>query len=434
MREKEYKTAASLMLLTGRILQALSLLAGGLLAFWVLGPDQVERILANIDDFLMNKVYGIRIWRVLVIALIVGIGVGFKKFFASNVMHILKNISSRTETTIDDYIIDAADKPAQLLSISASIHIASFFIPWSNWINTVVNGAVVADAVTINTIRDTINTGFMIIYICIAAYFVFRLVDKAATYGIELSEKKAKDKVPERTRFDATLIVTFRKFLKVIVVIFAAMMVLDRLGVDIRMVIASFTVASAAVAFAARDSIANVFGAFVLSIDRPFSLGDWIVAGGTEGTVEEIGLRSTQIRTFAKSLVSIPNNQLMNMTIDNMSKRPRQRVKATIGVKYSSDPEKVEQLVDGIKKLILENKNTWHDYYQIWFTEFGPSSLNILLYFFIESTVWEDFLRERQNIYLDIMRLVKGLELEFAFPSQTIYFDDPKALQRPAMR
>jgi MscS family membrane protein len=350
---------------------------------------------------------------------LLGSALVFKKFLAEAVVHLLKKLASRTKGTFDDYVIEAVDIPLRYFIVMGALHIVALVFPWRMFLFSDITdtGEIIGDPEAIATAISICNSIFHVIYIILGGYFLFQLVDKISQYSIEVIG-------PTKGKLDITLIVTFRKFLKVGVLVLALMVILAKMGVDIKVLLASFTVATAAIAFAARDAIANVFGAFVLSLDRPFSIGDWVVIGFTEGNIEEIGLRSTRIRTFAKSLVHIPNNVLMNMTIENMSARPRQRVRTSFGVTYGSSPDKIEALVQGIRDIIRDNPRTFKDYYQVWFTEFGDSSLQVMMYFFIESTEWPVFLEERQKINIQIMRLVESLGLEFAFPSQSVYFHD----------
>jgi len=377
--------------------------------------QDIRNFLERLGETLSWTIGGFPLWRMLVIALILAVMLLAKRLTAKLVSRALMKLVSKTKTKLDDYLLEAMDKPLQMLIIVGGLHLAAVLLPWGNWITTIGPGGVeVPDTERIILITGKLAAVFAIFYTWIGAYFAWVLVDRLAAYGVETIRER-------NVRFDPTIVVTLRKFLKVVVVAIAGAMTLDRMGQDVGMILASFTVVGAAAAFAARDTIANVFAAIVLSLDRPFSIGDWVVIGNIEGTVEELGMRSTKVRTFAKSVVHIPNNQLMNMSIENMSARPRQRVKAYIGVTYDSPPEKVEALVEGIKEIIRTNPNTFKDYYQVWFTEFADSSLQIMLYFYIESREWEDFLRERQRIFLDIMKLVQSLGLEFAFPTQTIF-------------
>jgi MscS family membrane protein len=150
-------------------------------------------------------------------------------------------------------------------------------------------------------------------------------------------------------------------------------------------------------------------------------VGDWVDLEGVEGTVEEVGLRTTRIRTFANALVTLPNMKLTTASITNWSRMQKRRIKMTIGVTYDSSPEQVEAGVKAIQDLIATTPEIRDDFYLVRFDAFGPSSLDIFVYCFTSTTVWAEFLAVKEKFLLDIMRKFKGLGLSFAFPTQTVH-------------
>ncbi|MCA9175174.1 MAG: mechanosensitive ion channel family protein [Planctomycetales bacterium] len=176
-----------------------------------------------------------------------------------------------------------------------------------------------------------------------------------------------------------------------------------------------------AIAFAAQDAVSNFFGSLTVLLDRPFEIGDWVVTDSVEGTVETVGFRSTRIRTFYNSVVTLPNSQLTTAAVDNMGRRKYRRLSTKIGVEYSTSPEQIEAFCEGIRELIRRHPYTRKDYYHVYFNAFDDSSLTILLYCFFECPDWSVELRERQRLLLDIMRLARQLDIEFAFPTRTVH-------------
>ena len=142
---------------------------------------------------------------------------------------------------------------------------------------------------------------------------------------------------------------------------------------------------------------------------------------GVEGTVLRVGLRSTRIKTFYDSEIAVPNNQLTNMHVDNYGRRKYRRFTTKIGLQYDTPPEKIEAFCEGIRKLILERPHTRKNYFHVYFNEMASSSLNILLYVFWEVKDWSQELTERHRLLIDILRLAKTMEVEFAFPTQTLH-------------
>ena len=220
---------------------------------------------------------------------------------------------------------------------------------------------------------------------------------------------------------DDQLIPFVRKSLRVFIVIMALLMLVQNLGYSISGLLASLGIGGLAVALAAKDSLSNIFGSLMILLDRPFMLGDWVKVGEMEGTIEEVGFRSTRIRTFAKTQITIPNRTLMNMSIDNFSRMPKRRIKMTVGVTYATSPAQMRQAVAAIKQLLREHPAIDQDFMLVNFTDFGASSLDIMVYCFTSSTIWNEYLEAREDVCLKIMEVLESLSLEIAFPSRSVY-------------
>ena len=176
-----------------------------------------------------------------------------------------------------------------------------------------------------------------------------------------------------------------------------------------------------ALALAAQDTVSNFFGSLMVILDRPFQVGDWIKTGDVEGTVEEVGFRSTRIRTFYNSLITLPNANLIKASVDNLGDRTYRRWSTRLGIAYDTPPEKIDAFCEGIRELVRKHPYTRKDYYHVYFNEFGSDSLQILVYVFFFTPDWATELRERHRLGVDIVRLAAELEIEFAFPTQTLY-------------
>ncbi|GAG38726.1 unnamed protein product, partial [marine sediment metagenome] len=174
---------------------------------------------------------------------------------------------------------------------------------------------------------------------------------------------------------------------------------------------------------AAKDTIANLFGSFTIFLDRPFQIGDWVIIDGTEGTVEDVGFRSTRIRTFYKSLVTLPNSNVAAATIDNMGKRNYRRINLVLGLTYDTPPERMQAFVEGIRAVLQANPRIWHDSYEVYFNNFGDSSLDVLVYCFLNVPSWSEELRQRHNVLMEFLRLASELGVSFAFPTQSLYVE-----------
>jgi MscS family membrane protein len=243
---------------------------------------------------------------------------------------------------------------------------------------------------------------------------MYRLVDVLCDYLLHAAQRTD-------TKIDDVLVPLVRKSLKVFVSAFGVVFIADNLEINITALMAGVGLGGLAFALAARDTVENFFGSITVIIDRPFNIGDWVVIDGTEGTVEALGFRSTRIRTFYNSLITVPNSNLIKAEVDNYGARRYRRWKCNVGITYDTPPEKVEAFTEGIRELVRLHPYTRKDYFHVYLNNFGPASLDILLYIFHEVPDWATELRERHRLMLDIMRLAQSVGVEFAFPTQTLH-------------
>ena len=222
-------------------------------------------------------------------------------------------------------------------------------------------------------------------------------------------------------KLDDLLVPLLRKALKVLIFLCGIAFILSRLNMNITGLFAGLGLSGLAFALAAKDTIQNLFGSISVLLDQSFHVGDWVVIEDVEGTVEEVGLRSTRIRTFYDSQVVVPNSRLITATVDNMGKRRYRRLKTTLAVTYDTSPGKLEALCEGIRELVRNNDYTRKDYYHVYFYEMADSYLGILIYVFFSTPDWGAELRERHNFLMDVMRLAEKMSVEFAFPSRTVF-------------
>lgn len=222
-------------------------------------------------------------------------------------------------------------------------------------------------------------------------------------------------------KFDDLLVPMISKSLKVFVIVIGIVFAADNLNIDVTSLLAGLGLGGLAFALAAKDLLGNFFGSVTVLLDRPFSIGDWVVIGDIEGMVEEVGFRSTRVRTFYNSLVTMPNSILTTTKIDNMGARRYRRMKTMLAVTYDTSPERIEAFCEGIRKIIQLHPYMRKDMYQVYFNEYGAASLDILVYVFWATPDWNTELRERHRFLLDVLRLARQLEIEFAYPTQTLY-------------
>lgn len=240
-------------------------------------------------------------------------------------------------------------------------------------------------------------------------------MDILALYFGQLAEKT-------ENKLDDVLVPLLRSFAKLIVFATGLLFIGHALTIDVKNIIAGLGIGGIALALAAKDTLSNFFGSVMLILDRPFEIGDWVnLENGVEGTVIQVGFRSTRIKTFYDSEIAIPNSMLGNMHVDNYGRRKYRRFSTKIGIQYDTPTEKIEAFCEGIRKLILEQPDTRKEYFHVYLNELGNSSLNILVYIFWRVPTWSCELTHRHRFLVDILRLGKDMGIEFAFPTQTLH-------------
>ncbi len=247
-------------------------------------------------------------------------------------------------------------------------------------------------------------------------WLAFKLVDSLCDYLLRFTAHT-------ETKLDDQLVPMVRKTLKIFAVTIGILVLVQSFGYSISSLLAGLGIGGVAVALAAKDTIANFFGSVMIFADRPFQIGDWIVTGKVEGTVEEVGFRSTRVRTFYNSVVSVPNSNVANSDVDNMGLRQYRRIKQVLGVTYSTTSSQMQAFIEGIRAIITANPHMRKDFYEVHFNGFGNSSLDVLVYCFLETDSWSVELREKHNFFLEILRLAEALGVEFAFPTRTLHVD-----------
>lgn len=248
-----------------------------------------------------------------------------------------------------------------------------------------------------------------------------RVVDVLADFLRQRAESTA-------TRMDDQIIPLARRATQLIVVVLGVLFVLDNLGTDVGSLIAGLGIGGVAVALAAKDTLENVFGSLTIFTDRPFQIGDWVVLdAGVEGTVEEVGFRSTRIRTFSSSLVTVPNGKVAAARIENMGLRKYRRVKLKLGLTYDTPVEKVEAYVTALRASLKANPAVWDGTQEVHLNDFSASSIDVLVYFFLDVPDWTAELRARAACLADFLRLAEQVGVRFAFPTQTVHLESMPA-------
>lgn len=352
---------------------------------------------------------GILAWQLVAAFLAILAGLIIKRIALKFLQTRIEKFVQQTEAEWDDQLFEAIIKPINTFVMIGAVHLAAFLLIFNlERFPTELIGK-----------SYTIFLGFTIIWL------IYRLVDVAAHYLDELMAK-----ADEGLRGQFTPLI--RRALRIVVVIIGTLTVLATIGVNITGLVALGGVLGLAFSMGSQDSVANLVGTINILTDRPYKVGDWITVGGSiDGDVEEIGFRSTKIRMFDKTLMTVPNGKLASETIKNWSRMPKRRIKMTLGLTYDTTPNQMREALEAIETILVEDEGVDQDYKLVQFTDFGPSSLDVFLYYFSTSTVWKEYLETRERVNLKIMDKLTEMGLEFAFPTQTLHLkgDELKTLK-----
>ena len=256
------------------------------------------------------------------------------------------------------------------------------------------------------------------------AWVLLRLIDVASKYLATRARRTA-------SRFDDVLVPLMTTIVKGIVILMGLLVCAETFNLNVNTLLGGLGIGGMALALASKDAVSNLFGSMTVLMDRPFEIGDWVITEDIEGTVEMVGFRSTRIRTFYNSLITLPNSRLTTAVVDNMGRRRYRRVKTTLGVQYNTTPEQIDAFCEGIRELIRLSPLTRKDSYHVYFNGFGDCSLDIMIYFFLRVPDWSGELQERHRLFAAILRLAQELKVEFAFPTRTLHMHPESAPPPP---
>jgi MscS family membrane protein len=245
----------------------------------------------------------------------------------------------------------------------------------------------------------------------------YKLVDILGEYMMKIALKT-------ESTMDDQIVPILKRVIKIFVMIIGFLLILNQLHFNITALLAGISIGGLAFALAAQDTIKNFFGSLMILFDRPFQIGDWITAGDIDGTVEEVGFRSTRVRTFRNSLITVPNGKLADMPVDNHGLRQYRRFYTTITVTYDTPVHLIEAFVQGLKNIVEEHPNTRKDFYNIYFNNMSAYSLDIMFYVFLAVPTWGEELKHKEELLISIMKLAKNLGIQFAFPTQTLHMEN----------
>lgn len=355
-------------------------------------------ILKRIDEFFFYKL-NIDIKSTIVAFAIVLIFIVFRKIFTKYILKSITKFTSKTKSKIDDELVIAFKKPMRSAITVLGIYLALAYLPLK--------------AET----YDVLSKYFRSYIIIMLAWGLYNL---EGTYLI--FHKRIENRFNFKTKEILKPLLT--KSLRIITIILAIGMIFDEFDYNINGFVAGLGLGGLAVAMAAKDTLANILGGLVIIIDKPFDIGDWIKVTDIEGVVESISFRSTKIRTFSKVLVSVPNSKIADESISNFSKREIRRIDFKLGVTYNTSKEKLKNCIDAIETMLTIHPKVNKENILVKFDEFNDSSLDVFIYFFTNTSNWENYLNIKQDINFKIMEILEQKKVSVAFPSTSIYFEN----------
>lgn len=308
--------------------------------------------------------------------------------------NVFKKLTSKSETKLDDIIVDMVEEPVALVVVLAGVWYA-------------LHGLELGEGV-----REFVGNAFHFVIVLNVAWLITRLLDSVyQEYLVPLADKSETD-------LDDQVLPIVRKGTKIIIWILATIIALNNAGYDVGAALAGLGIGGLALAMAGKDTVENMFGGLTIFMDKPFTIHDRVRVAGYEGTVEEIGLRSTRIKTLEGRIVTIPNSQFSGSPVENVTAEPTRKVLSTIGLTYDMSADQMEEALAILRKIAEEHEGTDENII-VGFSGFGDFSMNILFIYYIVKDV--DIVETQTEINLAILRAFADKGLDMAFPTQTIY-------------
>lgn len=339
-------------------------------------------------------------WTHYAIALLITlIAYVLRKVVTTFIFGFFRKLAARTQTTLDDKLFPALEGP-----VKAAI---------------VVVGTVASIKVLkLSPAADqTLGYAYTAAFSLVLFWGFLRAFNTVLDHLAEIANEKHLGVAP--------FMPWIKKTLFAIVFVFGVLMIAQSLGADVKAALGALGIGGLAFALAAQDTIANIFGSVVVAIDQPFRIGETVKIGANQGTVEDIGLRSTKIRLPDRSLVIIPNRSVANEPITNLSRFTGRRVEQVIGLTYDAKPDQLEAIVKEIRALIDGQPEVNAADTHVYFRDFNTSSLDLWVVYVVKDPDFAKHMALRQRLNLAIMRTIEARGLAFAFPTQTVHSVTP---------
>jgi MscS family membrane protein len=309
---------------------------------------------------------------------------------------MLARIAGRTAAEWDDRLVELMASPLSLVLALQALRVASPWLPLDGPALTTLQGAI------------AIATTLAVLWTAFRAIDLARSVLERRSWAIDRPSSRS-------------LLSISGRLAKVTVLVIAGIVALAQLGVSVASLIAGLGIGGLAVALGAQKTLENLFGTLSIGVDQPMREGDLVKLYGFLGTVEQIGLRSTRIRTLARTIVTIPNGELANQRIESYTARDRLRLATTIGLVYETTSEQMRAILGELEAILRRHPKIWSDGLAVRFKELAASSLDIEIAAWFNTSDWAEFQGIRQDVLLDFMAAIERNGSAIAFPTRTIH-------------
>jgi MscS family membrane protein len=342
------------------------------------------------------RVLDIALWQWIGLLVLVVVAYAVSWIAALAVLRVLRPLVRRSRPPLDDKILESIGGPVRLaiglllfslglLALGLSVPVRAFFANLEK-----------------------------ALAIVITAWIGVRMIDVFA--GVARERLTAGGRTPA-----LAMVPVGRKVAKVVVAAFALLAILQNVGINVTSVLAGLGIGGLAVALAAQKTLENLFGGLTLVLDQPVRVGDFCRFGDRVGTVEEVGLRSTRVRTLDRTVVAIPNAEFAALPLENFAQRDRIWLSARLGLRYETTPDQLRYVLVQIREMLYAHPRVHPDPARIRFVGFGDSSLDLEIFAYVLTSDYGEFLAIREDVYLRIMDIVAASGTGFALPSQTTY-------------
>ena len=350
------------------------------------------------DVFFEVEALRIELWQWTGLVLLLLVAWAASWLVARAILAVLQPLSRRTLTTMDDRLLDNGAPPLRFMVglglFSLGIALLRLAQPAESFFLDAVQALLVLSVV----------------------WLAVRLVDIASEWAQERLESGGQHAA-------VTLLPIGRRSAKVFLFAIGVLAVLQNLGVNVTALITGLGVGGLAIALAAQKTLENLFGGISLAVDQPVRVGDFCKFGDKTGVVEDVGLRSTRVRTNDRTVITVPNAEFSSMQLENYALRDKMRIYITLGLRYETTAEQLRFLLVELRKLLLAHPRVLDDPARVRFVGFGAYSLDLEVFAYVDTEDFNEFLAVREDVYLRMMDVVEESGSDFAFPSQTTYLE-----------